>query len=420
MKKGITKYLRILGPGLITGAADNDPSGIATYSQAGAQFGFGMLWTLLLTFPLMTSIQEISARIGSVTGRGIAGNIRRYYPRWILYPIVFTLFVVNTLNLGADLQVMGAAMQLLVGGPIVLYSVLFALVALFLEIWVPYSKYVKWLKWLTFALFAYAATVMVVDVPWKLALRSTILPSLHMDRDYLKMFIAVLGTTISPYLFFWQASEEVEDLTNNPDKSPLKHTRLNAPKEFKRIRIDTWVGMGFSNVIAYFIMLTTAATLHTHGITHLDSAAQAAEALRPLAGKFCFLLFSLGLIGSGLLAVPVLAGSAAYAVSESMRWHYGLEKKPSEAKGFYAVVALATLVGLALTFLGVNPIQALIWTAVLNGVISAPIMVIMMLMACNAKVMGDFVLPKGLKIMGWVSTLAMLAATVGLFATGVS
>lgn len=416
----VNSFLDTLGPGLITGVSDDDPSGIATYSQVGAQFGYGMLWVLVFSFPLMAAIQEICARIGRVTGRGIAGNIRRHYPRWILYLLIFTLTLVNTINLGADLQAMGAALSLVIGGPIEAYCVLFALIVLILEIFIPYTRYVHWLKWLTFALFAYVGTAWVAHVEWEKALRSTFFPTITFDPDFFKMFVAVLGTTISPYLFFWQASQEVEEQQCHPGEKPLKHSPEKALKNFHRIRVDTYVGMGFSNLIAFFIMLTTAATLHKNGIINIQTAAQAAEALRPLAGRFCFLLFSLGIIGSGLLAIPVLAGSAAYGVSEAMGWRTGLEKKAKEAKGFYGVISVATGIGLTLTFLHINPIQALIWSAVLNGILATPIMVILMLMASSSKVMGSFTLPKGLKIVGWFSTFMMLLATLGLFITGPS
>ncbi|MGZ3709792.1 MAG: NRAMP family divalent metal transporter, partial [Bdellovibrionota bacterium] len=313
---------------------------------------------------------------------------------------------------------MGAAMRLLIGGPILLYCVLIAVIALILEVFVPYTQYVRWLKWLTFALFAYAEAVWVIDVPWKKVLHSTLLPSVTLSPEFLKMFIAVLGTTISPYLFFWQASQEVEEQTSHHGEKPLKRAPSQAPGQIQRIKFDTVVGMGFSNLIAFFIMVTTAATLNAHGVVNIQTAAEAAEALRPLAGRFCFLLFSLGLIGSGMLAIPVLAGSAAYGVSEAMNWKTGLERKPKEAKYFYAVIAISTLVGLSLTFLNFNPIQALIWTAVLNGVISSPIMVIMMLLSSNRRVMGDFILSPRLKAAGWFTTIVMFLASLGLFVTG--
>ncbi|MEO5970899.1 MAG: divalent metal cation transporter [Bdellovibrionia bacterium] len=411
------KLFGSLGPGLITGVSDDDPSGIATYSQVGAQFGYGMLWTLIFSFPLMVAIQEISARIGCVTGRGIAGNIRRQYSSWVLYPVVFILTAVNTINLGADLQAMGAALNLIIGGPESLYCLLFAIITLSLEVLVPYALYVHWLKWLTFALFAYVGTVWAIHVPWAHALSLTFFPSIKLDADFLKMFIAVLGTTISPYLFFWQASQEVEEQHNHHGQRPLGKAPSQATQQIRRIKIDTYVGMGFSNLIAFFIMLTTAATLNANGVFTVQTAAQAAEALRPVAGRFCFLLFSFGIIGSGMLAIPVLAGSAAYGISEAFSWKVGLGRSPSEAKGFYSVIAIATLVGLALTFLKVNPIQSLIWSAVLNGIIATPIMAIMMLMTSNPKVMGMYVLPSRLKIMGWIATIVMFLATIGLLFT---
>ncbi len=410
-------FLKQLGPGLITGASDDDPSGIATYSQAGAQYGYGMLWTMLFVYPLMVSIQEISARIGRVTGNGIAGNMRRYYPRWLLYPIVFFLLVANTINLAADLSAMGAAVKLLIGGPTHLYIVLLAGISVVMQIRIPYSEYANILRWLCLALFAYVATVFTVHINWSEALRGTFLPNLALDGKSLTMFIAVLGTTISPYLFFWQAAGEVEEVNKHEATKPLKIAPEQAPKETQRIVWDTYLGMAFSNIVAFFIILTVAATLHQQGTTQIDTAAQAAEALRPVAGPLAFFLFAVGIVGTGMLALPVLAGSAAYAVGEAMRWPTGLERKAHEAKGFYSVIAVATILGIILNFTPLDPIKALIWTAVINGVTAAPLMVVMMLMTTNRKVMGQFTLSRYLRITGWLATALMLAATIGLFAT---
>jgi len=412
MKK--EQLLDQLGPGLITGVSDDDPSGIATYSQVGAQFGFQMLWTMLFSYPLMCAIQEISARIGRVTGKGIAGNIRAHYSRKLLYPVIFLLVVANVVNLGADIGAMGAALKLLIGGSAHLYCLLFAVFSVYLQIIVPYSKYVHILKWLTFSLLAYVATVFAVHVPWGEALKTTVVPSLSFNYSSLQAFIALLGTTISPYLFFWQASEEVEDEEGNSEDKPLLIAPEQAPSQFARIRFDTLVGMGVSNLIAFFIILTTAVTLHAHGKTDIQTATDAAEALRPIAGNFCFFLFSCGIIGTGLLAVPVLAGSASYAVAETMQWPYGLERKALEARGFYAVIAAATLIGLALNFIGLDPIKALFWTAILNGVVSVPLLFVIMMISSNREVMGNFILPRGLKTLGWITTIVMTLASIGL------
>ncbi len=410
-------FLKTLGPGLITGASDDDPSGIATYSQAGAQYGYGMLWTMLFVYPLMTSIQEISARIGRVTGHGIAGNIRRHYSRWLLHPIVFLLLIANVINLAADLSAMGAAVKLLIGGPPHLYIILLAGISVVMQIRVPYTQYAKYLRWLCLALFAYVATVFTVQINWGEAMRGTFIPTLGLDGKSLTMFIAVLGTTISPYLFFWQASGEVEEVNKHGAAKPLKHAPEQAPKETQRIAWDTYLGMAFSNLVAFFIILTVAATLHQQGKTEIETAAQAAEALRPVAGPLAFFLFAVGIVGTGMLALPVLAGSAAYAVGEALRWPTGLERKAHEAKGFYAVIAVATLLGIIANFTPLDPIKALIWTAVINGVTAAPLMVVMMLMTTNRKVMGQFTLSRYLRVTGWLATLLMIAATIGLFMT---
>lgn len=409
--------LHALGPGLVTGASDDDPSGIATYAQAGAAFGYGMLWTLLLTYPLMGAIQEVAARIGRVTGRGIAGNLRRQYPPWLTYPVVGLLLVANTINLGADLGAMGAAAKLLLGGEALLYTAFFALLCLTLEVWMPYERYAAVLKWLTLALLVYMAAAFVVGVPWGTALASTLVPSLRLDAAHLAMVVAVLGTTISPYLFFWQASAEVEEIEKEPDDEPLRRAPRQAPAQFWRIKADTYLGMGVSNLIAWCIMLTSAATLHAAGATDIGSAAQAAAALEPVAGPFAKLLFAAGIIGTGLLAVPVLAASAAYALGEALRWPTGLGRKPLEAKGFYAVIATATLIGLAINLTPVNPIEALVWAAVVNGLVAVPVMALMMLMSSSPKVMGRFTLSPRLKLLGWLATAVMALAAVGLFAT---
>ncbi|NUN67145.1 divalent metal cation transporter (plasmid) [Pseudanabaena biceps] len=411
-------WWQTLGPGLITGASDNDPSGIATYSQAGAQFGFGLLWTMLFSYPLMSSIQDISAEIGRVTGYGIAGNLRRYYPQWLTYGITGLMVIANTINLGADIGAMGSALKLLNGGSALFYASMFAIISLVLEITIPYHKYASILKWLTLVLFAYVATVLVIHVPWGDALRATVIPSLSLQSDYLTTLVAILGTTISPYLFFWQASQEVEETEITPSEQPLKKAPKQAPEQLKRIRFDTYTGMGFSNIIAFFIILTAAVTLHTQGKTDIQTASEAAEALRPIAGNFAFFLFSVGIIGTGLLAVPVLAGSAAYGLGEALKWPTGLERKPLEAKGFYVILAISTLIGLGMNFFtSIDPVKALFWSAVINGVVAPPVMLVMMLMSTNPKVMGKFTISKYLKIGGWLATSVMFVAAAGLFLT---
>lgn len=403
-----------LGPGLVAGAADDDPSGIGTYSQVGAQFGNQLLWTLLFSLPLMVAVQEISARIGRVTGRGIAGNLIAY-PRWITYPIVFLLFAANTINIGADIAAMGAAAKLVFGGPILAYAVVFGVVSILLEIFVSYRRYSRWLKWLTLVLFSYVATAFAVKIPWASTLSATMIPHFSWSREMFTALIAVLGTTISPYLFFWQASLEVEELQRVKRDQPLRTQPKQARKQFRRIRVDTYVGMFFSALVAFFIMLTCAVTLHANGITQIETAAQAAEALRPVAGTFAFSLFALGIIGSGLLAVPVLAGSAAYAVGEMLDWRTGLHYEAWRARGFYAVIALATLLGLALDFTKLDPIKALYWTAVINGVVSVPVLFIMLNLARNASVMTRrFLIPGRLSMLGWLTCVVMLLATAGL------
>ena len=417
--KGTTKagLLKSLGPGLVTGASDDDPSGIATYSQVGAQFGFGMLWVMLFSYPLMCGIQEISGQIGRVTGRGIAGNLRRHYPRPLLYGIVMLVLVANTINLGADIGAMGAAMKLLVGGPALLFAALFAVLSVGLEVLLPYDRYAKVLKWLCAALFAYVATVFVVHVPWGTALKATVIPSLSLKAVFITSIVAVLGTTISPYLFFWQAEEEVEIEEATPEEKPLKQDPKAAPTQLHRIRVDTYTGMAFSNIVAFFIILTAASTLHVHGVTDIQTSTQAAAALQPIAGRFAFLLFALGIVGTGLLALPVLAGSAAYAVGEALAWRVGLNNEPQKARGFYGIIAAATLIGLGMNLVHLDPIKALFWSAVINGVVAVPIMGLMLLLGQNEKVMGQFTLNTRQRVLGWLGTAVMLAAAVGLFAT---
>src|SRR5579863_854505 len=413
----IKRYFRILGPGLITGASDDDPSGIATYSQAGAQFGYGMTWVMLFCWPLMAAIQEISARIGRVTGEGIAGNLRAHYAPWLLRGIVGLLLVANILNLGADLGAMGAATHLLVAGPAQLYVVAFAVGCALLEIFSRYERYASILKWTSVSLFAYVATALVVHVPWGHVAFATFVPSFSWQKDYIVTIVAVLGTTITPYCFFWQSSEEAEEERINPAAHTLLEAPKEAPSEISRIRIDTWVGMGFSNLISWFIIITTAATLNAHGITDIQTSAQAAEALRPIAGVLTFVIFAAGIIGIGLLAVPVLAGSAAYALGEALGWPTGLDRLPRDAKAFYGTIVVGTLIGVLINFVHLDPIKALFWSAVVNGVIAVPLMGMIMLMAMQKRVMGEFTLPRPLWAMGWLCTVAMAVAVVIMFAT---
>jgi Mn2+/Fe2+ NRAMP family transporter len=411
------RWRDVLGPGLITGASDDDPSGIATYSQAGAQFGYAIGWTMIFSYPLMCVIQEISGRIGRTTGHGIAGNICQWYPPWLLQSIVALLFVANTINIGADLGAMADAVGLLIGGPTLLYVVLFGLVCAILEILMQYRRYVAVLKWLTLALFAYFGTAMVVKVPWGEVAFGLFVPTLSSDRAFWTTVVAILGTTISPYLFFWQASQEVEDIKAVPERQPLLERPRQGPVELERIRLDTYVGMAFSNLVAIAIMVTTAATLHAAGITDIASSSDAASALRPVAGPFAFAVFTLGIVGTGLLAVPVLAGSAAYAVGEACKWPVGLARRPLAAKAFYGTIALATLVGAAINFSPINPIKALFWSAVINGVVAVPVMATMMLITTNPKIMGRFTITGPLRTIGWAATLTMAAAAIGMGVT---
>jgi len=405
-----------LGPGLVTGAADDDPSGIATYSQAGAQFGFNMLWTVVFTYPLMVGIQMVSARIGCITGRGLAANIKAAFPRPVLYGIVGLLLIANTINIAADIAAMGQAMSLLVGGSARLYSVIFGLLCLVLQVFLRYEKYVGYLKWLTLALLSYVAVVFTAHVPWGQALRQLAFPTLALDRNTILTIAAVFGTTISPYLFFWQAAQEMEDLRAHSARTGgglvLPHAQQVARQHLRRIRWDTYLGMGFSNAIAFFVILSAAVTLHSAGITNIQTSAQAAEALRPLGGPVTFLLFSLGIMGTGMLAVPVLAGSAAYAVTESFDWKTGLDMRLHEAKEFYAIIAFATVGGVLLNFTSVDPIRALLWSADINCIIAVPIMAVMLRLGADPAIMGSFAIRSRLRSLGWVAT-ALMGMTVG-------
>jgi len=413
-KKPRNIVLRLLGPGLVTGAADDDPSGIATYSQAGAQFGYGLLWTVFLTTPFMIAIQLVSARIGRVTGKGLAANVMELAPRWLVLGLIFLLVAANTFNIAADIAAMGESLSLVIGGLDHEHALIFAATSTLLQVFVPYRRYAPVLKFMTLTLFAYVATAFTVNIPWSTALLAAIWPKATVDTDYFLMVVAVLGTTISPYLFFWQASQEVEEMHQGKIRRPLRELTRGGLTELDRIGIDTTVGMMFSNVIAFSIILTTAAVLHASGVTNINSATQAAEALRPLAGNFTFLLFALGIIGTGMLAIPVLAGSAAYGVSEAFGWPATLEAKAPDAVGFYTIIAAATVIGFGLGFTGIDAIHMLVWSAVLNGIVAVPIMAMMMVIVANARLMGRFKATSWLIVFGWVGTGLMALAVIAL------
>jgi NRAMP (natural resistance-associated macrophage protein)-like metal ion transporter len=413
-KKPRNIVLRLLGPGLVTGAADDDPSGIATYSQAGAQFGYGLLWTVFLTTPFMIAIQLVSARIGRVTGKGLAANVMELAPRWLVLALVFLLVAANTFNIAADIAAMGESLSLVIGGLNHEHALIFAATSTLLQVFVPYSRYAPVLKFLTLTLFAYVATAFTVKIPWSEALLAAIWPKPVIDSDYFMMVVAVLGTTISPYLFFWQASQEVEEMHQGKLSRPLRDLRRGGDPELDRIRIDTTVGMIFSNLIAFSIILTTAAVLNANGVTNINSATEAAEALRPLAGNFTFFLFALGIIGTGMLAIPVLAGSAAYAVSEAFGWPATLEAQAPDAVGFYSIIAAATVIGFGIGFTGIDAIHMLVWSAVLNGIVAVPIMAMMMVIVANSKLMGRFKAKPRLIALGWIGTGLMALAVVAL------
>ena len=416
LERALVKSTREIGPGVITGAADDDPSGIATYSQAGAQFGYGLLWTMVLTYPLMSAIQLVSAHIGRVTGTGLASNLVSTFPKKVVGLLIGILLLANTINIGADLSAMAASATLVTGGNEHVFVIAFALASTALQLFVPYRQYATILKWLTLTLFAYVGVLLVVHVNWTEALVGLVLPT-NLGRAAILTIVALLGTTISPYLFFWQSSEEAEEVANHKRQKPLREAPRQAPAQFRRIRFDTLTGMAFSNIVAITIIMATAATLHQQDVTQIDSAAQAAEALRPVAGSFAFALFALGIIGTGFLAVPVLAGSAAFAVAEIFGWKEGLEHQPRQAAGFYSVIVAATLVGVLIDWSSIDPIRALFWSAVLNGVAAVPLMIAMMIVVSSSKVMGQFVADRPTLIFGWAATAVMGAATLLFFAS---
>lgn len=403
-------YWRLLGPGLTTGAADDDPSGVATYSQTGARYGFQLLWLSLFTFPLMSVVQEMCARIGLVTGRGLAANIRIYFPRWVLYLCTLLLLIANSLNIGADLGAMAKASQLLlpqVGfAPIVIF---FAVLSLILQIFTSYASYARILKLLALILFSYILTAFTFQMDWNSVAFGALVPAISFTREQIFIIVAVLGTTISPYLFFWQTSQEVEEQILE-GKTTIESRREATDEEIKDMRIDVWSGMFISNLVMFFIIAVCAATLYHQGITNINTAADAALALKPLAGDYAFLLFAAGIIGTGLLAVPVLAGSAAYAISESFLWKSGLHRKLKDAYAFYGVIIISMVVGLLLNFIGLDPIKVLIYSAVLNGLIAPVIIILIVLLSQNEKVMGQRVNNRLTSVLGWFVTIIMVLA----------
>jgi NRAMP (natural resistance-associated macrophage protein)-like metal ion transporter len=407
-----------VGPGLITGVADDDPSGIATYSQAGAQFGLNMLWTMPVCYPLMAAVQSMCARIGRVTGKGLAANIKSAFPPLVLKGVVLLLLIANTLNIAADVAALGEVGELVTGIERHLMTLAFVVVTLGLQVFVPYHRYVFFLKWLTLSLLAYAAVLFTVDVPWGQVALRTVWPKFVPDATAAAVVVGVFGTTISPYLFFWQASEEVEDMQRNDGAPLLVQDASTAKSELRRIKWDTWSGMFYSDIAAFFIMLATAVTLNVAGIKDINTATDAAAALRPLAGDFAYLLFTLGIIGVGLIGVPVLAGSAAYAVAEAMGWKQGLERPATDARGFYGVIAVSVLLGLLIQYSPISPMKALLWSAVINGMVAVPLMVVIILLASRKSVMGEFTANRTLVVLGWIATAIMGTAAVRMLIPG--
>lgn len=414
-RHGIAGKLKRLGPGLVTGAADDDPSGIATYSQTGAQFGTGLLWTMVLTYPLMVAVQLASARVGRVTGKGLAHSLKTVMPAWLIVTLVALLVLANTINIGADLAAMGESSALVAGGGKHGFTVAFAILSLLLQLYVPYHRYAAFLKWLTLVLLAYVALLFMVRLDWMAVAKGLVIPHVG-GRQAVTTIVAIFGTTISPYLFFWQAAQEVEELDQVEEREPLKQARNQAADAFSRIRWDTFTGMAVSNIVALSIMIGTAATLHAAGKTDIQSAADAASALQPIAGKMAFLIFSLGIIGTGLLAVPVLAGASGYAVCEIGGQAASLESKPAQAKLFYMVIAVGVAAGVAIDWSPINPMKALFWSAVINGVVAIPVMVGLMVVVSSRRIMRDFVGSPSLKLFGWLATIVMAAAVVAMAA----
>jgi len=411
----VRTFFAELGPGLITGAADDDPSGISTYSVTGASFGYAPLWTAVFSFPLMTSVQLMCARLGMVTGLGLAGVIRRTYPRSILWGACSLLIVANVVNIGADLGGMADATKMMTGVNSLVWTPIYAVLIISLLFWTSYRFIAKIFKWLTLVLFSYVIAAFLAHPDWRAVLHSTLIPHFEWSSKYIATFVGILGTTISPYLFFWQAAQEVEE-ERKIGRHTVKERKGATDKELRKSRTDVLMGMFFSNLVMYFIILTTAATLHAYGKTNIDTAQQAAEALKPLAGNGAYLLFTLGLIGTGMLGVPVLAGAAAYAVAEAGNWRGTLEDKPRLAKKFYAIVASAMVLGLALDYAGFNAVKMLFWSAVLNGVLAPPLIVLVVLLTSSKKIMGERVNPPVLKWLGWTTAVIMAGAAIAMFA----
>ncbi len=403
-----------LGPGLITGACNDDPSSVGTYSQVGAQFGYGLAWTLLFSFPLLVAVQETSARIARVTGLGLAGNLRRHCPRWVAAALIALLAVANVFNLAADLGAMGAVLRLLLAAPALLYVCLLGAASVLIEMLTRYARYVRVLRWLSLSLLSYVVGAFVIEVPWKQVGHALLWPPLTASPQYVLAVLAALGTTISPYLLFWQAQQEVEEGYHNGDAARLLHAIERAPVEFARIRLDTLIGMGLSGIVALFIVITSASTLHAHGAQTIQNAAEAAEALRAVGGRFTFVLFALGIIGAGLLALPALSTSTAYAVGELLSWRVGRRHPRTHALAFYAAIASATALAVALNFTSIDPLRALYWSAVINGVIAVPLLAAVMYLATNSRVMGPLRLPAGLRVLGWAATATMGCSVAGL------
>ena len=412
----VKRFFKLLGPGLITGAADDDPSGIGTYSTAGASLGFATLWTAIITLPLMAVVQFVCAKIGMVTGRGLAGVLLHHYSRKLLYAAVLCLFIANTINAGTDIGAIAAAINLIVPLPITVMIIPIVCIIVALQIWGSYRLIANVFKWLTLSLFTYIGAAFLAKPDFDAVLKATFIPELHFDHDYLLTLVAILGTTISPYLFFWEASEEVEEEISEGRKT-LRQRKGATDAELNQAKWDTIVGMFFCNIVFYFVILAAAATLHASGKTDLQSAVDAAQALRPLVGSAATYLFAVGIIGSGFLAVPVLTGSSAYAIAESFGWKYGLDTKPKQAKQFYAVIAISTFVGALINFIGINPIAALFWTAVINGVLAPPLLVIIMIISNNKKIMGSRVNGRFTNFVGWTAAVIMFAAAIGMVAT---
>jgi len=414
------RFFARLGPGLVTGAADDDPSGIATYSQSGAAFGFVLAWFLLFTLPLMTIVQEMAGRIGLVTGKGLAQVIRENYSRWKLYVAVFLLIFANVVNIGADIGAMAASARLLIKLPFVWWTLFFTTAIVLLELLIPYKKYAKILKWLCLSLFAYVITTFIVSMPWSTVARATFVPHFKLNRDFIALFVALLGTTISPYLFFWEPSQETEEEIVHRWRKPTSELVALSDRKIKRFRLDNFMGMFISELVAFFILITAAATLHVQGILNIQTADQAAHALEPLvrtfphAGLVAELLFAIGIIGTGLLAIPVLAGSASYALSEAIGLEEGLFRKVRRAKGFYGIIAGATLGGLLINFVGISPIRALVYAAIINGVLAVPLIFIIMRIGNNPSIMGRYRNGWVANIIGWLTFAVMLAAAIGL------